>query len=150
MWIRPCVHQCLWACKCMGLCMCLHTSVHTCSAELEPEAAGLYGPEIDPGYWHARGRGGSMTPDSMQSIHLGGMDLETSPQEKSDFRPSLQTDSEATSVHIFSVSSHCQGVVTYYPPFTHIITLISCTICLCNFSYILDDYKVHCKLLYCI
>ena len=83
----------------VSLCVCVH--VYACLHAAPETAAGTAPKQILAG----RGGAGCMWGGS------GGI----SPSK--DFRPS-QSDYEATSVYIFSVGSHCQGIVICYPPST--------------------------------
>ena len=123
----------------------MHVSVHNIICSAGPEVAVLdwYGPEADPVYWQrGRGRGGVVVAGIQVACeaHIqGGKVLGISPEKIGNLDhliliiyPVLQ---------IFSVGSHCQGIVTSYLHSTPISLS-----CLCNSSCAITVYKVH----YCI
>ena len=108
-----CVHPSMHVsvCACMHMCMCLHVSVHNIMCSAGPEVAVLdwYGPEADPVDWR-RGRGVVVAGLQVAcEAHFQGGKYWASPPEKIGNLDHLIY----LVLQIFSVGSHCQGIVTF-------------------------------------
>ena len=124
--IHTCV--CVSVRACMHLCMFLHASVHTIMCSAQPEVAAVldgYGPEAGPAYWQ---RGWVEVAGLQIARNQGGKLLGHPPEKNWDFRPSYTS---IIIITVISVGSHCQGIVTFYPPIS-----LSCIIFLMQFMCI--------------